>query len=297
MRSKSVKPSLYRPLPFHIIRTVGFISSLIVAIILAVFVYRLHADNFKLPWAFLVILITAILSLLNYVLTTIVHCGYGLAPRVSLTFNSIMIFLWLLSFGLLCYGMSHTILTTCNATYWGNSTGINVCRAYKALFAFIILSILAHIAAAILDVITRNRQTRLGAYDPMASNQALSTADYKMHNRGSSVMSTTAAPGPYEDHYPLYSHSRDNSTHDDPFHDGPDPHNHLLPDDRHPLPPVYGARSAEQYHQVDAHDYYDSAPAALSQRRAPRARYNGYEQADVYGRQGEYTAYDAGAYR
>lgn len=56
MRSRaSVKPSDYPPLPFHTIRFITFLSSLVVAIILAVFIYHLHADGYKLPFAFLVV--------------------------------------------------------------------------------------------------------------------------------------------------------------------------------------------------------------------------------------------------
>lgn len=57
MRSRaSVKPSDYPPLPFHTIRFIIFLSSLVVAIILAIFIYHLHADGYrKLPFAFLVV--------------------------------------------------------------------------------------------------------------------------------------------------------------------------------------------------------------------------------------------------
>ncbi len=55
MRRKSVKPSEYPALPFHIIRFTVFVSSLIVAIILAVFAYNLHSADQKFPWAFLVV--------------------------------------------------------------------------------------------------------------------------------------------------------------------------------------------------------------------------------------------------
>lgn len=55
MRSKSVKPSAYPKLPFHGIRFLIFLSSAVVAIILAVFIYHLHADGYKLPFAFLIV--------------------------------------------------------------------------------------------------------------------------------------------------------------------------------------------------------------------------------------------------
>jgi hypothetical protein len=55
MRSKSVKPSLYPPVPFHTIRTIAFLCAIVVAIILAVFIYNLHKEGYKLPWAFLIV--------------------------------------------------------------------------------------------------------------------------------------------------------------------------------------------------------------------------------------------------
>jgi hypothetical protein len=55
MRRKSVKPSEYPALPFHLIRFVLFLSSLLIAIILAVFAYKLHQADQKFPWAFFVV--------------------------------------------------------------------------------------------------------------------------------------------------------------------------------------------------------------------------------------------------
>lgn len=55
MRSPSVKPSAYPPLPFHLIRFLISLSSLVVGVILAVFTYHLHADGYKLPYSFLVV--------------------------------------------------------------------------------------------------------------------------------------------------------------------------------------------------------------------------------------------------
>ncbi|KAE8151215.1 hypothetical protein BDV25DRAFT_128982 [Aspergillus avenaceus] len=285
MRAKSVKPSAYPPIPFHAIRAVGAISTLVVGIILAVFIYHLSQGSQKLPWAFLVLLITAVLSLLNYILTTVTHCFYGLSPRLSLVSNSICLLLWLISLGLLSYSMSKTITTTCNATYWATSTGILVCRIYKALFGFTVLANIAYIAAIALDVIVRRRQTRLGEYDPMASNPGLN--DYKMHDRNSSVMSGSMGPYPGVDEHPAYR-----SNPDDVYKDVPAPGEY--PAQRMP-PPVYGSSTTfEQHHAGEEHDFSESAPA---HRGGPRVRfsnpgYNGYSQPLE-----QSTHYDPAAYR
>ncbi|KAI9372882.1 hypothetical protein BJX61DRAFT_533585 [Aspergillus egyptiacus] len=201
-RSKSVKPSEYPSLPFKLIRFVTFVSSLIVAIILSVFAYNLHNTNHRLPWAFLVLIISALLSLLNLTFTTTLHCCCGLSPRLSLVTNSIVFILWFVSLVLLAWSVSHTIMTTCNATYWATSTGIAVCRIYKTLFAFTIAGLASHIAAIALDIIAYRRQTRLGEYDPMAA-EGHNLAEYKsQHVRDSSVISGTF-PHPEDDRSPL----------------------------------------------------------------------------------------------
>ncbi|OGM50456.1 hypothetical protein ABOM_000930 [Aspergillus bombycis] len=286
MRSKprSVKPSAYPAIPFHAIRAVGFISTLVVGIILAVFIYNLHQGGFKLPWAFLVLLIAVILSLLNYVLTTITHCCYGLSPRLSLLSNTICLLLWLISLGLLSWSMSQTVLTTCNATYWATSTGITVCRIYKALFAFTILGNISYIAAIALDVIVRRRQTRLGEYDPMASNAALN--DYKMHDRSSSALSGGMGPyGGLDEQHPAF---RSNNHPDEVYSDIPAPGNYsgqTMP------PPVYGTSSnLEQNHGGEAQDYYQPTPTR------PRVRFSTSGH-DGYGHPSEQTHYDPAAYR
>ncbi|KAL4978632.1 hypothetical protein BDW66DRAFT_9735 [Aspergillus desertorum] len=209
MRRKSVKPSEYPALPFHLIRFVLFVSSLLIAIILGVFAYKLHQADQKFPWAFLVLIIAAFLSLLSLVFTTILHCCYGLSPRLSLITNSTVFVVWAVAFVLLAWSVSHTILTTCNATYWATSTGIAVCRMFKALFAFAIIGAAALIASIVLDVIAYRRQTRLGEYDPMAPGvEGHILAEYKpgAHNRDSSALSGSfphptmgAGPGLVED--------------------------------------------------------------------------------------------------
>ncbi|PYH65582.1 uncharacterized protein BO88DRAFT_446038 [Aspergillus vadensis CBS 113365] len=290
MRSRaSVKPSQYPPIPFHTIRLFGLISTFIVGIILAVFINQLHSNNYKLPWAFLILLIATVFSLLNYILTTLTHCCYGLSPRLNLVTNSIVLVLWLIALGLLSWSMAHTILTTCNTTYWGTSTGISVCRIYKALFTFTIVAATSHIAAAALDVIVYRRQTRLGQYDPMASSTALN--DYKMHNRDSSIMSGGVGPYPPDEaDHPYYA----NHPHQEPLYQhAPEPLYH--PSQRMPPPPAYGAGSLEQHHADEAEEYSDAAP--VQGRRKPRVRFSAYGGTAGYSQPTEQTSYDPAAYR
>ncbi|KAJ5168680.1 uncharacterized protein N7482_004274 [Penicillium canariense] len=262
MRSRaSVKPSDYPALPFHSIRFVTFLSSLVVAIILAVFTYHLHADGYKLPFAFLILLVASFLSILNIILTAVANCACGLSAKLSIVLNALLLILWLLSLALLSYNMSGTILTKCTTEYWATSTGISVCRSYKALFAFTAVGVAGYIAAIWLDIIVRRRQTRLGAYNPMGSTAAVGEDpwDVKLADRRDSVSNAN---------YDAVSHPMSGAA------NGPYSH------------------SLEHGHAGEAAQYYDSAPAA-SGRRAPRVRFShgGYQHP------AEQTGYDPAAYR
>ncbi|KAF3388522.1 hypothetical protein F1880_003699 [Penicillium rolfsii] len=191
MRSRaSVKPSDYPALPFHGIRVVTVLASIVVAIILAVFIYHLHADGYKLPFAFLVpasyfqLLITSLLTLLTTLLTSFFNCACGLSTKLSLFLNIFHLILWLLSLALLSYSMSGTILTKCTTEYWATSTALTVCRTYKALFACTILGAVSYIAAIWLDVVVRRRQTRLGEYNPMGSSAAVGEDPWDVKDSG-----------------------------------------------------------------------------------------------------------------
>lgn len=175
--------------------------------------------------------------------------------------NTLLLLLWLLALALLSYNMAHTILASCNTTYWGNKTGISVCRSYKALFSFTVTGTASMIAALWLDVIVRRRANRLGAYDPMGSVAAVGEdpADVKLHNRNQSVSSVA-----YDAVPPM------TGAHGAPY-------NHTL---------EYG-------HAGEAAQYYDSAPARS--RREPRVRF-GSEDAG-YPAQTHQTGYDSGMYR
>jgi hypothetical protein len=189
--------------------------------------------------------------------------------------------------------MSHTIFTTCNATYWATPTGIAVCRTYKALFTFTCISTLAAIAAITLDVIIHKRQTRLGTYDPMTSNP-----DIKLHERNNSTVASTDGGAPADNElHPLQRHESPYADHrgisDTP---GPDYANHPAYRPYRVPPPVYGLNaSAEHSHAGEAQEFSETAPAR-SQWGGPRVRVSGVGRPG-YGHPAEQTAYDPGAYR
>ncbi|KAJ5090006.1 hypothetical protein N7532_008690 [Penicillium argentinense] len=263
MRSTSVKPSAYPALPFHIIRAVGFLSSVVVGIILAVFIYHLHADGYKLPFAFLICLVTALFTILNVTFTGVINCSCGLSPKLSIILNMLLLILWLLSLALLSYSMSSTILTKCGTEYWGNSTGISVCRSYKALFVFTILGTASYIASIALDFTVRRRQNRLGEYNPMGSHlmPGEDPFDVKLADRNSETLSYDHVPPPMT-----------GAQHATPY-----------------------AHSFERGHADESEMFYDTAPARSGQ-AGPRVRFSAYDQGG-YRHPAEQTGYDPAAYR
>jgi hypothetical protein len=313
MRSKpSVKPSAYPALPFHAIRFFSFLSSIVVGAILALFIYHLHADGFKLPYSFLVVsthipqkntpngiqnltnhqlLIAAALSLLNILLTTLIHCSCGLSPKLSITANAILLILWAISLGLICWSLSGTITTSCTTTYWGNSTGVSVCRSYKALFTFTIIGLVAHIAALWLDIIVRRRQNRFGTYGAMGSQPGLDDAgafDVKMDDHYAHNLGTGYRDG--------HGHERGGSEATPALQDFDNlpPTN---PPTMHGAQGPYGREHGYEYgheahgevaHAGDAQGYYGYDAGGMSHRGR-----QGYQ--DPY--QTQHTGYDPAAYR
>ena len=50
-----VKPTAYPFLPFHALRSAQLVSSLIVASIMTYFLRELSANNYSLPWTFILV--------------------------------------------------------------------------------------------------------------------------------------------------------------------------------------------------------------------------------------------------
>ena len=147
----------------------------------------------------------SLLTLLTLVLTFLLHLCHVLSPLFNLILNLPLLLLWCLGFGLLTWNMSGTLGHVCNTANWGNSSGIMICRYYKALFSFSLFGVLGAIAAFILDFKVRRKQTRFGAYDQMKDPSTTNLpqgGDAKM--RGLGVHSTSIGLEPYrnEGHEP-----------------------------------------------------------------------------------------------
>lgn len=221
------------------------------------------------------LLITAVFSLLNVLFTAVLNCSCGLSPKLSIVFNILLLLLWLISLGLLSYSMSGTILTKCSAEYWANSTGISVCRSYKALFVFTVVGTAAYIASVALDAIVRRRQNRLGVYNPMESAAMLGEdpSDVKLADRRSDPLDYNSVPPPmsgaqYAD-APPYSHAYSHSY----------------------------SNSIEHGHAEESAMFLDDAPGRSGQ-AGPRVRFSAYDQDHAgYPHPADQTRYDPAGYR
>lgn len=49
--------------------------------------------------------------------------------------------LWALSWSLLTWNMSGTLTHTCNTENWNDTSGVMICRIYKALFTFALVGL------------------------------------------------------------------------------------------------------------------------------------------------------------
>lgn len=96
--------------------------------------------------------------------TIILHCFYGLNPKLNIVLNSTLLVLWSVAFGLLSWWSSGTLTHVCNRRNWEDSTGISICRLYKALFSFSLFGLVGTIAALALDVKVQKDATRMGTF-------------------------------------------------------------------------------------------------------------------------------------
>ncbi|CAL5868744.1 uncharacterized protein PFLUO_LOCUS2971 [Penicillium psychrofluorescens] len=181
-----------------------------------------------------------------------------------MTLNILLLLLWLVSVALMSWSMSGTLLTQCNTSDWGNDTGIAVCRSYKALFAFIVTSLVACIASLWIDIRARGIQRgyRRGQYGVVVGSEPglggdPASADIKLAERN-------YEPGPVAVSVPP------TATFD------------AVPP---PLPPQSGQKysaTLERDHAREAQEYYEAASAG-SRHGTRRGKFAAGAGADGFG--------------
>ncbi len=83
------------------------------------------------------------LSLLSLLFTYTLHYHYrgSLSPRINVWVNTALLVLWCLGLSLLVWNINHLLADKCSIVTWSSERGVMVCRLYKALTAFTILSL------------------------------------------------------------------------------------------------------------------------------------------------------------
>ncbi|KAF2029798.1 hypothetical protein EK21DRAFT_112474 [Setomelanomma holmii] len=194
-RRDRVKPTHYPRLPFHAIRTVQLLSSIVVSSIMFYFLRELARDNFRLPWTFILLMSVSILTILALSGTIVLHCFYGLNPILNVVLNSSLALLWAVSFSLLSWWSSGTLAHVCSKDNWDNEVGISVCRLYKALFSFGLLGLVSTLVALILDVRVQRQATIRGRFRQLGMTPVNAKSN-TMHGQGVEHGDDEANPNP-----------------------------------------------------------------------------------------------------
>jgi len=105
--------------------------------------------------------------------------------------NIILLLLWMVSLGILGYSMKGTITTSCDTKDWGTSTGVMVCRLYKTLFSFVVVSLVMAFFHICLDIIARRDRYNLSAVGSIRYRDD----DIKLHDRTESSVPALSAGG------------------------------------------------------------------------------------------------------
>jgi hypothetical protein len=180
--------------------------------------------------------------------------------------NIILLILWIASIGILGYSMQGTIGTTCNTSNWGTSTGVMVCRLYKTLFSFVVISLAMAVFHIILDIVARRDRFNLSRLGSMRYRDD----DIKLHDRSeSSVPALSGALGGGDD-----QHHRDDAYNafgtvrpEEPQYT----HRHPVPEDDYPMTTNpyqdgFGNEPQPVHHAATTggdnsnHEYYDGVP-------------------------------------
>ncbi len=110
----------------------------------------------------------ACVTLLNQIINFLRHSFSVVPAGLNLFAHLITLSLWIAALGLLSSRLSHMVLSqSCSIALWQTSMGVMVCRLYKALYSFLVLSLIFEGANAGLDYWVLRSQKSTGMYQPM----------------------------------------------------------------------------------------------------------------------------------
>ncbi|KAL7273636.1 hypothetical protein RUND412_003495 [Rhizina undulata] len=254
------KPSSVWPTGgFALLRVFQFLCSTVVVGVLGYFVFHLVKDGYSIPWEFVILDVVSAFTFLNILVSLVLLCWGRLPPRAVLATDGILLVFWVVAFALLARAMGQTITQSCSADNWGTDGGINICRMYKALFAFSCLAWIAHLITFITaNVVHRRVPDHVYIPTPNPSNRMQDTA-YSPHNSYVAPPMHNTPYGhemqPNEPHKTLdyYNHPmQHNEPHKTPdYYNHPMQHNepHRTPEyHNHGMQPNESHKNPEYYH-------------------------------------------------
>ncbi|TLD32358.1 hypothetical protein E2P81_ATG05334 [Venturia nashicola] len=177
-RGTKVAPHTYPKLPFHGLRALQTLSSLVVASIMVYFIYYLSHDHWNIPWTF--IFLTQVFTVYRGLCNDchrLVYDDYTSllfwtqsplqSVRQRRSFHALGA-----AFGMLSWWASKTLARRCKVEDWNDETGVMVCRIYKALYAFGCCGFVSTTCALVLDIMVWKRATRLGKFTALNDDKA-----------------------------------------------------------------------------------------------------------------------------
>ena len=128
---------------------------------------RVITPSFTLTDVFRKLLTTAVLTLTHLLVTTYIHFTRTLNPSTHVISTAVLTAFWLVSLAMVTWNLSWTLGHRCIKARWHDTTGIAICRMYKALTAFAVCGALTTIISLFLDVQVGRRSKARGVYNQM----------------------------------------------------------------------------------------------------------------------------------
>ncbi|MCJ1245308.1 hypothetical protein MMC30_002512 [Trapelia coarctata] len=219
-RGISKQPSPYASVVwlFHGLRVAQVLSSVVVTCFLGFFIRHLEAENYYVPWTFILLISVSAFTLASFIVTSFLHRQRTLKPIYNVYCNSFLGLIWCVGFSLLSWNLSITLMHRCSIENWSTEAGVMVCRIYKALEAFAASGMLSTLLSLILDIRTHRQTIHRGNYNPMGDSKPVPFITHRSpsyHDAPSSFPAPSSSTTNFQDSYstrdvpleiPAYSH-------------------------------------------------------------------------------------------
>lgn len=158
----------------------------------------------------------SILTPVTLAVTSVLYCLHGLNPALNTVLNSVIGIIWALAFGLLSWWSSGTLTMSCNKDKWNSDLGTSVCRLYKSLFSFTLLTFLATLVALLLDVLVQRKISKRGNFQQLQTfDQDGKQQGFAEHNIHQETLSFVTGRSPSNSDEAGYALPEEQFTYDD----------------------------------------------------------------------------------